>query len=62
MALPPERIDRVMGACMHAHVTAELDFQLRLSMFVQPGTMWFHEDVAVPIPVQLARVRHMIAL
>jgi alpha-galactosidase len=60
MALPPERIDRTMGMCMHAHLTAELDFQLRLSIFVQPGTMWFHVMGAEPNPDQLGRVRHAI--
>lgn len=62
MALPPERVDRLAGMGQWGHRTAELDFQLRLLLFVHPTLGWFHLQGARPNPEQLARVRHMVDL
>ncbi|MCS7222698.1 MAG: alpha-galactosidase [Anaerolineae bacterium] len=62
MALPPERVDRLAGMGQWGHRAADLDFQLRLLLFVHPTLAWFHLKGAEPNPEQLARVRHMVDL
>jgi alpha-galactosidase len=60
MALPPERVDRLLGMGLWTHRAAELDFQARLLLFVHPTIGWFNMEGAAPNPAQVARVRHML--
>ncbi|NLF02967.1 MAG: alpha-galactosidase, partial [Anaerolineales bacterium] len=60
MAVPPERMDRLAGMGQSGQRTAELDFQLRLTLLVHPTLGWFHLRGAAPNPVQLERVRHAV--
>ncbi|MBA3946744.1 MAG: alpha-galactosidase [Herpetosiphonaceae bacterium] len=60
LALPPERVDRLLGMGQSGQRAATLDFQARLLLFVHPTLGWFHLKGAQPNPKQLARVRHMV--
>lgn len=61
MALPPEYVDRLAGG-QAGHTTAELDFQLRLLLFVRP-TFGFMTPLDMDWnPLQLERVKHAIGL
>jgi alpha-galactosidase len=62
IALPPERVDRLLGMGQSGQRAAELDFQARLLLFVHPTIGWLHIRGARPNPLQLARVRHMVEL
>jgi alpha-galactosidase len=62
MAVPPERMDRLAGMGQSGQRTAELDFQLRLTVLVHPTLAWFHLQGARPNPAQLARVRHAVEI
>ena len=62
MALPPERVDRLAGMGQSGQRTAELDFQLRLPLFVHPSLNWFHLKGANPNPIQLARIRNAVQI
>jgi alpha-galactosidase len=61
MALPPEYVDRLIAG-QNGHITAELDFQWRLLLFVRPTLAFFHPLGAMWNPNQLARLRHFIGL
>ena len=61
MALPPEYVDRLVGG-QAGHTTAQLDFQLRLLLFVRP-TFGFLKPLDMPWnPLLLERVKHTIQL
>lgn len=60
MALPPELIDRHVGAGMNDHLRGDLDFQCRLALFGRPTVGWLHPVGVRPNEHQLARVRRMI--
>ena len=61
MALPPEYVDRLVGG-QSGYTTAELDFQLRLLLFVRP-TLGFLKPLDMAWnPLLLGRVRHAIEL
>jgi alpha-galactosidase len=62
LALPPERVDRLLGMGQSGQRAATLDFQARLLLFVHPTFGWFHLKDYRPNPLQLARVRHMIQI
>ena len=62
MALPPERVDRLAGMGQSGQRTAELDFQLRLQLFVHPSLNWFHLKDAAPNAVQQARIRNAVGI
>jgi len=61
MALPPEYVDRLMGG-QAGHSAAELDFQLRLLMFVRPTLGFFHPLGTDWNPLVLERTRHYVSL
>ena len=61
MALPPEYVDRLAGG-QAGHTTAELDFQLRLLLFVRP-TFGFLRPLDMEWnPLLLARIKHAVEL
>lgn len=62
MALPPELVDRHVGAGMNDHLRGDLDFQCRLALFGRPTVGRFHPLGAAPNEHQLGRVRHMIEI
>jgi alpha-galactosidase len=61
MALPPEYVDRLVGG-QSGHTTAELDFQLRLLLFVRPTLGFLCPPNASWNPILLARVKRMVSL
>jgi alpha-galactosidase len=61
MALPPEYVDRLVGG-QSGHTTAELDFQLRLLLFVRPTIAFLRPLEASWNPIVLARVKHAVGL
>ena len=61
MALPPEHVDRLLGG-QSGHITAELDFQSRLLLFVRPTFGFLHPRGAVPNPIMGERTREWIRL
>jgi alpha-galactosidase len=61
MALPPEYVDRLVGG-QSGHTTAELDFQLRLLLFVRPTLGFLCPPNASWNPILLARVKRMVTL
>ncbi|MFA6109813.1 MAG: alpha-galactosidase [Candidatus Latescibacterota bacterium] len=61
MALPPEYVDRLVGG-QSGYTTAELDFQLRLLLFVRP-TLGFLKPLDMDWnPHLLGRTRHFVRL
>jgi alpha-galactosidase len=61
MALPPESVDRLVGG-QAGHTAAELDFQLRLLLFVRP-TFGFLRPLDMDWnPLLRERIRHTIQL
>ena len=61
MALPPERVDRLVSG-MDCHTRADLDFQLRVTLFGRPTTNDYNPIGSAANPGQLARVRHAFEL
>lgn len=61
LALPPERVDRLVSG-MFCHTRADLDFQLRVTLFGRPTTNDYNPIGSAANPGQLARVRHAFAL
>lgn len=61
MALPPEYVDRLVGG-QSGHTTSELDFQLRLLLFVRPTLGFLCPPDGSWNPILLARVKHMVSL
>ncbi|MGA2975186.1 MAG: alpha-galactosidase [Spirochaetia bacterium] len=59
MALPPERIDRLIFG-QSGQVTGNLDFQCSLMVFNHPTFGFTHLIGSRPNPVQDARVRHYV--
>jgi alpha-galactosidase len=62
IALPPELVDRHIGAGMNDHLRGDLDFQARLSLFGRPSIAWLHPVGAATNPEQDARIAHMLRL
>ncbi|MBI4553179.1 MAG: alpha-galactosidase, partial [Candidatus Latescibacteria bacterium] len=61
MALPPEYVDRLVGG-QSGHTAAELDFQLRLLLFVRPTIAFLRPFEASWNPHVLERVKHLVSL
>ena len=61
MALPPEYVDRLVGG-QSGYSTAELDFQLRLLLFVRPTLAFLRPEDMDWNPQLLERVRHAMGL
>ena len=61
MALPPEKVDRLVSG-MDCHTRADLDFQLRVTLFGRPTTNDYNPIGSAANPGQLARVRHAFEL
>ena len=61
MALPPEKVDRLVSG-MDCHTRADLDFQLRATLFGRPTTNDYNPIGSAANPGQLARVRHAFEL
>jgi len=61
IALPPEMTDRLVGG-QDGHITADLDFQSRLLLFMVPKVSIFDPPGAALNPRQVGRIRHMIDL
>jgi alpha-galactosidase len=61
MALPPERVDRLIGG-QSGHTTAEFDFQTRLLLFVRPTFGFLHPRGSVWNPLMLNRLKGWVAL
>jgi len=59
MALPPEYVDRLVGG-QAGHTTAELDFQLRLLLFVRPSISFLKPPDMAWNPLLLGRVKHAV--
>ena len=62
MALPPERMDRLIGFGQYCGRTADIDFQSRLALFVHVTMGWYHLIGAQPNATQLHHVRHFVRL
>lgn len=62
MALPPERMDRLIGFGQYCGRTADLDFQSRLALFVHMSMGWYHLVGAQPNAHQQKRVRHYVQM
>lgn len=62
MALPPELVDRHVGAGMNDHLRGDIDFQCRLALFGRPTVGWLHPVGTNSSASQVDRVRHMITL
>ncbi len=62
MAIPPERMDRLIGFGQYCGRTADIDFQSRLALFVHATMGWYHLIGAEPNPAQLHRARHFVRL
>ncbi len=61
MALPPERVDRLMFG-MNGHEAADFDFQSRLLLFVRP-TMWLTHPVGAEAnPIMMAKTKKWLDL
>ncbi len=61
LALPPELTDRLVGG-QDGHITADIDFQARLLLFMVPKVSIFDPPGAALNPHQVGRIRHMIDL
>ncbi len=61
MALPPEYVDRLVGG-QNGHIAGDLDFQLRLLLFVRPSLSFLSPLDTSLNPALLARITHMIDL
>ena len=61
MALPPEYVDRLIAG-QDGHITADIDFQARLLLFVRPTVGAFAPLGSPFSPVQIAHVRRMVDL
>jgi len=61
MALPPEYVDRLVGG-QSGYTTAELDFQLRLLLFVRPSLAFLKPPGMDWNPQLLERVQHAMGL
>ena len=62
MAIPPERMDRLIGFGQYCGRTADIDFQSRLALFVHVTMGWYQLVGAQPNPAQLHRVHHFVRL
>lgn len=62
MAIPPERMDRLIGFGQYCGRTADIDFQSRLALFVHATMGWYHLVGAAPNRAQWHRVRHFVRL
>ncbi|GGL99501.1 alpha-galactosidase [Nakamurella endophytica] len=62
LALPPELVDRHVGAGMNDHLRGDVDWGGRLALFGRPTVGWLHEVGAPPSAVQRERVRHAVRL
>ncbi len=60
IALPPEKIDRLIGMCQNGHRTADIDFQTRLAIFVHPTIGGLTRKGLAPNPIQVQRVKHTL--
>ncbi len=56
LALPPERIDRLVGG-QSGYLTADYDFQYRTLLFLMPKIAFLYPKGAVPNPVLIRRTR-----
>ncbi|MEW6750327.1 MAG: alpha-galactosidase [Candidatus Latescibacterota bacterium] len=61
MALPPEYVDRLLGG-QSGYTAAELDFQVRLLLFVRPSIAFLRPPDMPWNPLLKERVRHAMAL
>jgi len=61
MALPPERVDRLLGG-QDGQSAAEFDFQARLLLFLQPKFAFLYPPGAAPNPVFMRRLKHYVDL
>ena len=61
MALPPERIDRLLGG-QSGQTAADFDFQARLLLFTEPKFGFLYPLGALPNPVFVDRAKHWIDL
>ena len=62
MALPPERMDRLIGFGQYCGRTADIDFQSRLALFVHATMGWYHLVGAEPNRTQMERVKRFVSL
>jgi len=61
MALPPEYVDRLLGG-QDGQSAADLDFQARLLLFLQPKFGFLYPPGSEPNPVFMRRIAHWIDL
>ncbi len=62
MALPPERMDRLIGYGQYCGRTADIDFQGRLALFTHATMGWYHLIGAKPNLTQQRHVERFVKL